>query len=216
MMTLTGPEAPPASGGPAKQLVVLLHGLGADGSDLISLSPHLSAACPDAHFVSPDAPFPCDMAPYGRQWFSLQDRDPQALLGGVRLAAPILEGFLEDQQSRFGLSDAETFLIGFSQGTMTSLHVGPRRKQALGGIIGFSGALLASDLLSEETLSKPPILLIHGDADPIVPVQATPAAASALQDAGFEVESLIEAGLPHSIGPQGLQKAIAFLAQYCS
>lgn len=216
MMTLTGPEAPPASGGTPKQLIILLHGLGADGSDLIALSPHLSAAAPDAHFVSPNAPFPCDMAPYGRQWFSLQDRDPQVMLAGIRMAAPILDGFIDEQQERFGLSDAETFLIGFSQGTMTSLHVAPRRKDALGGVIGFSGALLGGELLAEEALSKPPILLIHGDADPVVPVQATPAAASALQDAGFEVESLIEAGLPHSIGPEGLQKAISFLERNCT
>lgn len=213
MMDLDGPEQGPASNGPAKQLVFLIHGLGADGNDLIALAPHLAQALPDAHFIAPDAPFPCDMAPYGRQWFSLQDRDPHVMLSGIRMAAPILDGFIDKQMERFSLTAPSVALVGFSQGTMMSLHVAPRRPEPFGAVVGFSGALLAGEALVEETVSRPPVLLIHGDADDVVPVQATPAAASHLQDAGFAVETLICAGVPHSIDPTGLRRAIDFLGQ---
>lgn len=213
-MDLDGPEEPPASGAAAKQLVILLHGLGADGNDLIALAPHLAQNLPDAHFIAPDAPFPCDMAPYGRQWFSLQDRDPAVMLSGIRMAAPILDGFIDKQTERFGLDAGSVALVGFSQGTMMSLHVAPRRPEPLAAVVGFSGALLAGEALSEEARSKPPVLLIHGDADEVVPVQATPAAAGALQDAGFTVETLICPGVPHSIDPAGLRRAIDFLGKH--
>lgn len=214
LMDLDGPEESPASGGKAKQLVILVHGLGADGSDLIALAPHLASVLPDAHFIAPDGPFPCDMAPYGRQWFSLQDRDPHVMLSGIRMAAPILDGFIDQQMTRFGLDASSVALVGFSQGTMMSLHVAPRRPDPLAAVVGFSGALLAGEALLEEARSRPPILLVHGDADDVVPVQATPAAAGALQDAGFAVETLICPGVPHSIDPAGLRRAMDFLARY--
>lgn len=213
MMDLDGPEKAPDSGGPAKQLVILLHGLGADGNDLIALAPHLAQVLPDAHFIAPDAPFPCDMAPYGRQWFSLQDRDPHAMLAGIRMAAPILDGFIDRQMERFALDASKLALVGFSQGTMMSLHVAPRRPEAFGAVVGFSGALLAGEALADETASRPPVLLIHGDADDVVPVQATPTAAGALQDAGFTVETLICPGIPHSIDPAGLHRSMDFLGR---
>lgn len=216
LMDLDGPEVPPASGAAARQLVILIHGLGADGGDLIALAPHLAHALPDAHFIAPDAPFPCDMAPYGRQWFSLQDRDPQAMLSGLRMAAPILDGFIDAQIERLGLPASSVALVGFSQGTMMSLHVAPRRPEPLGAVVGFSGALLAGEALVEEARSRPPVLLIHGDADDVVPVQATPAAAGALQDAGFSVETLICPGVPHSIDQAGLRRATDFLVKYLS
>ena len=214
LMDLDGPEESPASGGKAKQLVILVHELGADGSDLIALAPHLASVLPDAHFIAPDGPFPCDMAPYGRQWFSLQDRDPHVMLSGIRMAAPILDGFIDQQMTRFGLDASSVALVGFSQGTMMSLHVAPRRPDPLAAVVGFSGALLAGEALLEEARSRPPILLVHGDADDVVPVQATPAAAGALQDAGFAVETLICPGVPHSIDPAGLRRAMDFLARY--
>lgn len=214
LMDLDGPEKAPASGAAAKQLVILLHGLGADGNDLIALAPHLASALPDAHFIAPDAPFPCDMAPYGRQWFSLQDRDPAVMLSGIRMAAPILDGFIDKQMERFGLNAGSVGLVGFSQGTMMSLHVAPRRQDPFFGVVGFSGALLNGEALQTEATSKPPVLLIHGDADDVVPVQATPAAAGALQDAGFTVETLICPGVPHSIDPNGLRRAIDFLGRH--
>ncbi len=212
-MEISGPEVPPANGNAARQLVILVHGLGADGSDLIALAPHLAKVLPDAHFIAPDAPYPCDMAPYGRQWFSLQDRDPHVMLGGVKMAAPDMNSFIDHQMARFELPASKVALVGFSQGTILSLHVAPRRVEPLGAVVGFSGALVGGDLLSEEVTSRPPVLLIHGDADEVVPVRATPAAAGKLQDVGFSVETLICAGVPHSIDPTGLHRAMAFLAQ---
>ena len=214
LMDLEGPELEPVSGAAPRHLVVLLHGLGADGSDLIALAPHLAQVLPDAHFISPNAPFPCDMAPYGRQWFSLQDRDPHVMLSGLRMAAPVLDVFLDQQMARFGLAPAAVALVGFSQGTMMSLYVAPRRETALAAVVGFSGAMLGGEALAGEARSKPPVLLIHGDSDPVVPVQATPAAGGALQEAGFSVETLICPGVEHTIDPAGLTRTLEFLPRH--
>ncbi len=139
---LTGPSAVYPKGATPRRLVVLLHGLGADGNDLFGLVPALAPALPDTAFMSPDAPFPCDMAPYGRQWFSLQTRTAEAVLAGVRASAAILDGFLDDALATLGLDDGKLALIGFSQGTMMSLYVGPRRAKQLAGIVGYSGRLV--------------------------------------------------------------------------
>src|SRR5690242_18353856 len=145
LLTLSGPSRKPASGGAPRQLVILLHGLGADGNDLIGLAPYWAPLLPDAEFVAPDAPFPCDMAPFGRQWFSLQDRSPLAILAGVRAAAPILDVFIDEALKARNLDESRLALVGFSQGTMMSLYVGLRRAKALAGIVGFSGALLGPE-----------------------------------------------------------------------
>ena len=203
-LDLEGPEFPPAGGGKAGKLVLLLHGLGADGNDLIGLAPHLAPIVPAAHFLSPHAPFPCDMAPYGHQWFSLQDRSPAMILAGVQAARTILDAFIDQQLARFGLGEADMALVGFSQGTMVSLFTAPRRARAVAGIVGFSGALVGAELLANETKARPPVLLVHGDADPVVPVDASRAAKTALAAAGLPVELHIRPGLPHSIDQQGL------------
>ena len=132
LSTLSGPSRPPASGGKPSRLVVLLHGLGADGNDLIGLAPYWASLLPEAEFLSPNAPFPCDMAPYGYQWFSAQDRSPAAVLAGVRAAAPMLDAFIDEALAERGLGDGELALVGFSQGTMMSLFVGLRRAVAAG------------------------------------------------------------------------------------
>ena len=169
MSRLSGPSRPPAAGGKPRRLVILLHGLGADGNDLIGLAPYWARLLPDAEFLSPNAPFPCDMAPYGYQWFSSQDRSREAVLGGVRAAAPILDAFIDEALAERGLADSDLALVGFSQGTMMSLFVGLRRDEPVAGIVGFSGRLLAPDLLASELRSRPPILLVHGTEDPLVP-----------------------------------------------
>lgn len=208
---LSGPVRKPASGGKPKQLVVLLHGVGADGNDLIGLAPYWVPALPDAEFVSPDAPFPCDMAPYGRQWFSLQNRSADALLAGVRAAAPILDAFLDDALAERGLGASKLALVGFSQGTMMSLYVGPRRTKTLAGIVGYSGALIGAETLAEDIRTRPPVLLVHGDADQIVPPQAFPLAVGGLKSVGVAVEELICPGVGHSIDEAGLRRGGEFL-----
>ena len=212
---LDGPRFGPAQAadGRPKELVILLHGLGADGNDLISLAPLFAQVLPGAAFVAPNAPFPCDMAPFGRQWFSFQDRAPEAVLAGVRAAAPHLGAFIDTELERAGLPDERLALIGFSQGTMMALHVALRRAQACAAVIGYSGALVAPQLLAEEVRSRPPILLTHGDADEIVPFSSMAAAEQALRENGMLVHSEPRPGLGHGIDETGLQLGAAMLQQ---
>jgi len=216
MPRLSGPSRPPASGGKPRRLVILLHGLGADGNDLIGLVPYWARLLPDAEFLSPNAPFPCDMAPYGYQWFSSQDRSPEAVLGGVRAAAPILDAFIDEALEERGLGSRELALVGFSQGTMMSLFVGLRRAEPVAGIVGFSGRLLAPELLASEVRSRPPILLIHGTEDPVVPHSSLAAAENELKAAGVPVETVSSVGIGHSIDDQGLRRGGQFLKNVLS
>ncbi len=209
--TLSGPVRKPASGGKPRQLVVLLHGLGADGNDLIGLAPYWAPLLPEAEFVSPDAPFPCDMAPFGRQWFSLQERSPEAILAGVRAAAPILDAFLDDALAARGLDESCLALVGFSQGTMMSLYVGLRRSTSPAGILGYSGARVGAEALPTEIRSRPPVLLVHGDADEVVPFAALSRAAEGLKAAGVSVEQVARRGLGHGIDEEGLRRGGEFL-----
>ncbi|HEX9534300.1 MAG TPA: prolyl oligopeptidase family serine peptidase [Stellaceae bacterium] len=211
MPRLSGPSRPPASGGKPRRLVILLHGLGADGNDLIGLAPYWARLLPEAEFLSPNAPFPCDMAPYGYQWFSSQDRSPEAVLGGVRAAAPILDAFIDEALEERGLDSRELALVGFSQGTMMSLFVGLRRAAPIAGIVGFSGRLLAPELLTSELRSRPPILLVHGTEDPLVPYSSLAAAESTLKAAGVPVETVTSVGIGHSIDDQGVRRGGQFL-----
>jgi phospholipase/carboxylesterase len=216
MPRLSGPSRPPASGGKPRRLVILLHGLGADGNDLIGLAPYWARLLPDAEFVSPNAPFPCDMAPYGYQWFSSQDRSPEAVLGGVRAAAPILDAFIDEALEQRGLGSGDLALVGFSQGTMMSLFVGLRRVEPVAGIVGFSGRLLAPELLASELRSRPPILLAHGTEDPLVPYSSLAAAETMLKAAGVPVETVTSVGIGHSIDDQGLRRGGQFLKNVLS
>lgn len=213
---LSGPSRPPATGGKPRRLVILLHGLGADGNDLIGLAPYWGRLLPDTEFLSPNAPFPCDMAPHGYQWFSSQDRTPEAVLGGVRAAAPILDAFIDEALGERGLESNELALVGFSQGTMMSLFVGLRRAEAVAGIVGFSGRLLAPELLISELRSRPPTLLVHGTEDPVVPYSSMAAAETALKAAGVPVETVTSVGIGHSIDDQGLRRGGQFLKRVLS
>ncbi|MBT3238855.1 MAG: phospholipase [Rhodospirillaceae bacterium] len=208
---LTGPRLEPASGTDPKQLVILLHGVGADGNDLIGLAPYFQKTLPDALFISPNAPFAFDMAPVGHQWFSLQDFSETARRDGVLGAAPILDRFIDDMLAETGLSEDKLVLIGFSQGTMMSLHVGLRRKTPLAGIIGYSGMLTDAETLKQEIASRPPVLLTHGDADPVLPVAALPDAVAGLEAAGVTVEHHIRPGLPHGIDEECIRLGQEFL-----
>ena len=211
MPALSGPSRPPASGGKPRRLVILLHGLGADGNDLIGLAPYWAPLLPNAEFLSPNAPFPCDVAPYGYQWYSSQDRTPEAAFAGVRVAAPILDAFIDEALAERGLDDSELALVGFSQGTMMSLFVGLRRPRPVAGIIGFSGRLIGPDLLPGEVRSRPPTLLVHGTEDPLVPYSLLAAAEAALKAVGVPVETLTCFGMGHSIDEEGLRRGGLFL-----
>ena len=210
---LDGPRIMPASGGAPRQLVVLLHGYGADGNDLISLGEHWRALLPEAAFVSPHAPEPCPGNPFGgRQWFELTFRDPGERWRGVCHAAPALNAFLDAELARLGLSDDALALVGFSQGTMMALHVGLRRPRAMAGIVGFSGLIAGTEHLAADIVSRPPVLLVHGDRDDIIPVEALTQARSVLGSVEVPVQWHVCPGLPHGIDGNGLELAGNFLA----
>ena len=216
-LTLDGPMLAPADGVTPKRLVILLHGLGADGQDLIGLAPYFQIVLPDAVFMAPNAPYPFDLAPPsmglgGHQWFSLRDMTPPARLAGCRQAAPILERFIDEKLAATGLTEAETALIGFSQGTMMALYVGLRRAKPLAGIVGYSGILVGRELLADAIRSRPPVLLVHGEDDPLVPVAALDDAAEGLKAVGVAVEAVRRPGLPHGIDDEGIRLGMEFLA----
>ena len=206
-ITLSGPERAPANGEKPKHLVILLHGLGADGNDLIGLAPMLAGALPHAQFLSPDAPEACDMVPYGHQWFSLRNWSPQSMLKGAQSAAPKLNLFIDAQLKRFGLTEDKLALVGFSQGTMMSLYTALRRPNACAAVIGFSGALIGEEGIT----SKPPVCLIHGEQDTVVPFGAMALAEAVLKHDGVSVATHARPGLGHGIDPEGLDIASAFL-----
>lgn len=209
---LDGPRIMPASGGDAKQLVVFLHGYGADGNDLIGLGNHWRGILPDAAFVSPNAPEPCPANPMGgRQWFGLTFRDPQERWHGVQKAGPSLDAFLDKELAALSLSEDALAVVGFSQGTMMALHVGLRRPKTMAAIAGFSGMLVEPNRLKADMRARPPILLIHGESDELIPVEALHQARSALGGAGLSVEWHVRPGLPHGIDEEGLAIAGRFL-----
>ena len=185
--TLTGPRVAPLKGA-ATHLVVFVHGYGADGNDLIGLAPHFQRALPTAAFSSPNAPERCPGA--GHQWFALARIDPHELARGVEAAAPTLNAFLDAELARLGLGDDRLALVGFSQGTIMSLHVGLRRSVAPAAIVGFSGLLVAPKDVPKSEAATPPVLLAHGDADPLIPPLATIEAANALGAAGLLVAGM--------------------------
>ena len=212
-MTLTGPDRDAASGS-ADSLVILLHGYGADGNDLIGLADPLAPHLPNTRFMAPNAPERCVNNPFGFQWFPIPHMDgssPQQATASMQTSVAKLNAFLDEAEAATGISPARTVLVGFSQGTMMSLHVAPRRATAFAGIVGFSGRLLLPETLASETVSRPPVLLVHGDADDLVPPSEMPAAEAALKAAGFEVATHLSRGIGHGIAPDGLGLALAFI-----
>jgi phospholipase/carboxylesterase len=213
MHTLDGPRVEPSSG-QADALVVLLHGYGADGSDLIALAQEWKSRLPRAAFVAPHAPEPLAAAgPAGRQWFPLSVMDPAELWVGVSTAGPALDALLEAELRRRRLPPERLALVGFSQGTMLALHVGLRRSPAPAGIVGYSGIIAGPENMPEAVGGRPPILLIHGDQDEVIPVEALDLTREVLAARGYPVEWHRRPGIPHGIDPIGLKWAGHFLAQ---
>ena len=198
---------------------MFLHGYGADGNDLIDIGRAWQQLLPDAAFVSPHAPRPCGQAPTGREWFPLTMRDPNERWDGVNAAAPGLNAFLDAELARRGLTDSALALVGFSQGTMMSLHVGLRRATAPAAIVGYSGMLVTPpneadiDAFAAEIRSRPPVLLVHGDQDQLIPVQALMHAAQGLAALEVPVEWHISPGVGHGIDQEGLRQGGEFIAR---
>ncbi|MGJ8583068.1 MAG: alpha/beta hydrolase [Marinosulfonomonas sp.] len=200
--------------GQAKQVVVFLHGYGADGKDLLDISETLAEHLPGTAYYAPDAPEKCSGNPFGYQWFPIpwMDGSPEeSVAASIETSTGDLNAFLDQVLADEGLTADRLILFGFSQGTMMSLHVAPRRAEAVAGVVGFSGRLLAPEHLQDEIKSRPPVLLLHGDQDEVVPPQSLPAAAEALQTAGLDVYAHIMKGTAHGIAPDGLSVALAFM-----
>jgi phospholipase/carboxylesterase len=208
--SLTGPSSAPAHGKPTS-LVILLHGYGSNGDDLIGLVPYWRGVLPDTLFVSPNAPQPLPGSVGGYQWWALDSLAPAARAAGVRVSAAVLNAFIDEQLAATGLSEDKLALVGFSQGTMMALHVGPRRKKQIAGIVGYSGMLADPDALAAEVKTKPPVLLVHGDADQVLPVVSIVEAERRLKVLGFDVATHVSPGLTHSIDEIGLQLGARFL-----
>ena len=214
---LDGPRLEPRSGA-ARQLVVFLHGYGADGNDLIDIGRAWQQLLPQAAFVSPHAPEPCGQAPVGRQWFALTFRNPDERWIGVNKAAPLVERFLDAELARHKLPPSALALVGFSQGTMMALHVGLRRAVAPAAIVGYSGLLVEradgdAEKFAAEIKSRPPVLLVHGDRDDLIPPQALFQATQGLAALGVPVEWHLSAGVGHGIDAEGLRHGGEFLAR---
>jgi phospholipase/carboxylesterase len=215
-MTFTTYTHPPKSGQKPKSMVILLHGLGANGQDLIDLARYWERALPDTIFLSPDAPFACDMAPYGYQWFSLQSWSPQSILKGAQDVTSALQDYIYEMLAKYDVPPSKLALAGFSQGTMMSLYAAPRMKDKIAGVLGYCGALVGAETLGDLNIHKIPVHLIHGDMDMVVPLAAYHMAKAALDSNGFEVSGGITKGLPHSIDEAGITSGGSFLAKILS
>jgi len=225
MDTLNTAYKAPKSGQEAKQAVIMVHGYGADGRDLIGLADVFAEHLPDTAFYAPDGPHQCETNPYGRQWFSIADSyfnqlqgEPEQLRSvydeipnGLKQTAPLLSDFINRVMIKHNLEPRKLALLGFSQGTVLSLHVGLRQSEMLGGIVGFSGALVGVEKLPKEIKTKPPVILIHGSADPLVPVISMTLAETALSENKVPCETHIIEDCQHGIAPEGSDLAAQFL-----
>jgi phospholipase/carboxylesterase len=211
-----GPRWGPAAGGAPRRLVLLLHGLGADGYDLIDLAPVWGKAVPEALFLAPHAPQACDIAPHGRQWFSVQDRTPARMEAGIRLAAAQLGTMLAAERARLGLAPGDCALMGFSQGAMTALFAGLRMAAPPAAILAYSGRLIGAASLAAELASRPPVLLVHGEADEVVPVEGSRDAEAALRALGVPVEAAYRPGLAHGLDEAGIALGGLWLQRHLS
>lgn len=210
---VNGTSLQPLTGGSPKQIVLLLHGYGSSGADLISLAPHWQRDLPDALFLAPNAPQRLSYMSSGYQWWPLSAFTPLALASGAASAAPAIDAFIERKLRQYELTEASLAIVGFSQGTMMALHVGLRRPRQVAAIIGYSGMLTGGHELPHLPITKPPVLLIHGSADPIVPVAALHAAKTELEHIGIDVTTHISTGVGHTVDPVGLRMGGEFVAK---
>ena len=208
---VNGASRQPASGGPPRQIVLLLHGYGSNGADLISFAGQWQDFLPDALFLAPNAPQSCG-AGGGYQWWPLTAFTPDALAAGAASAADAIDAFIDRKLAQYQLGEASLAIVGFSQGTMMALHVGLRRREQVGSIVGYSGMLTGARQLAEQQITKPPVLLIHGSFDQVVPVAALHSAETELHSLGVDVTTHVSAGLGHSVDAVGLRRGAEFIA----
>lgn len=214
MKIVNGASLQPLSGGRPKQIILLLHGFGSSGKDMIALAPAWQALLPDALFLAPHAP-EASMARIGYQWWGLSDISPRALAQGAAGAAPAVGSFIDKKLSQYGLTDADLAIVGFSQGTMMALQVGLRREHPVAAIVGYSGMLTGASVdLQREVRSRPPVLLVHGAQDPVVPVSALYSAEAQLAQLGVPVSIHAASGLGHSVDATGLRLGSQFVADH--
>jgi phospholipase/carboxylesterase len=210
-VSIDGPRLAPRDGQAPKKLVIFLHGYGSNGQDLIGLAQYWNRALPQVQWVSPNAPDPVPGAPNGFQWFPISNLDPERIEAGAATAGPIIDAFIDQELMRYRLTEKDLILVGFSQGTMLALQAGLRRERQVAGILGFSGALPGGAKLKDEMRTKPPVMLIHGDQDDVLPLPMMFEAAHALSEAGHGAQWHISMGVPHSIGEDGLRLGEHFL-----
>ncbi|MGF7155211.1 alpha/beta hydrolase [Novosphingobium gossypii] len=209
-MSLNGPRLTPLSGSAPDALVVLVHGYGSNGDDLIALAAAIRPALPNAAFVAPNAPGRLPNMTAAYQWWPIETFSMAERAAGAAAAAPVLDAFITTELEAAGLTPDRLLLVGFSQGTMMALHVGLRRSDPVAGIVGISGMLISPERLSAEIRSRPPVLLVHGTEDEVVPFRSMDMASTALSAAGVAVETHASAGTGHTVAPDGLAAAIAF------
>ncbi len=210
MVSLEGPRLAPLSGARPNALVILLHGYGSNGEDLIELARMIQPALPNAAFVAPNAPSRMPSLAAAYQWWPIETFSMTERTAGATAAAPGLDAFVAEEAVKVGLPFHRVLLAGFSQGAMMALHVGLRRPEALAGIIGISGMLVAPERLQAEIMSRPPVLLIHGSQDDVVPFRSMDLAVTVLAEAGVAAETHESRGVAHSVGQDGLAAAAAF------
>lgn len=206
-----------AASGRTRSMVVFVHGYGADGGDLLGLADPLAPHLPDTLFLAPDAPQDCVGNPFGFQWFPipwLDGSSQEAAEAGMAASVTLFNAFLDARLAEAGLGPEALALVGFSQGAMMSLHVAPRRAKAVAAVVAISGRLLVPERLAADTMVKPPVLLVHGDQDPVVPFEDMALAGNALIEAGFETYGHVMKGTGHGIAPDGLGVTLQFLKEH--
>ncbi|WP_052129781.1 alpha/beta hydrolase [Sphingomonas sp. 35-24ZXX] len=210
---VNGASLQPRTGEKPRKIIVLLHGFGSSGTDMIALAPQWQEALPDTLFLAPHAPQRCGMMGAGYQWWGLTGFAPSALAAGAASAAPAIDAFIDRKLDQYGLTESDLALVGFSQGTMMALHVGLRRPRPVAAVVGYSGMLTETTGLAHADLAKPPVLLVHGTADPVVPVAALHVAESELRRLGVDVTTHVSYGVAHSVDPVGLRLGRDFVAE---
>ncbi|MCW1430259.1 alpha/beta hydrolase [Novosphingobium sp. JCM 18896] len=212
MKIVNGASLQPKSGAKPGQIVLLLHGFGSNGRDMVALAPAWQQSMPDALFLAPHAPQACAMGT-GYQWWPLADISPAALARGAASAAPAIDSFIDRKLEQYGLGEADLAIVGFSQGAMMALHVGLRRPKAAACLVGYSGMLTGAPQLQHALVSKPPVLLVHGAQDPVVPVAALHDAERVLKHLDIEVRTHISQNTGHIVDPAGLRLGGEFVAR---